>query len=304
MKRSISRSALKLLSLSLVGVLPFVLASSTRAQSKASPGKANPAPDANGHVNLCVQPGSNTDECVTDELDLEGPGGPAPVRDLTGVWAGHTNSGPRGAEWPSLTPLGEKIMSEHHASSKVGLAKANDPFDKCDPLGFPRVLMQQTRGIMFAKMPDRVLMLRQYDQVWREIWTDGRALPKDIGGTSKDSPDPRWYGYSAGHWEDDYTFVVNSTGSDDRSWLDFNGHPHSVSMQIEERYHRPDHNTLDLTITMVDPTIYTKPIIAHNHFRWVPKQELEQQICVSSEAILYHHTVVDEAVSTGASPAK
>ena len=33
------------------------------------------------------------------------------------------------------------------------------------------------------------------------IWTDGRQLPTN--------PDPRWYGYSVGHWEDDYTFVVN-----------------------------------------------------------------------------------------------
>jgi len=281
------------------------LAQTAKHESKApEAAKAQPTTAEKAHVDLCAKPGSNTDACITDELDLEGPGGPAPVRDLTGVWAGHTNSGPRGNEWPPFTPLGQKVMSEHHPSSKVGLANANDPFDKCDPLGYPRVLMQQTRGIMLAKMPDRMLLLRQYDQVWREIWTDDRELPKNAGGESKDAPDPRWYGYSVGHWEDDYTFVVNSSGSDDRSWLDFNGHPHSVRMQVEERYHRPDHNTLDLTITMDDPTIYTKPIVAHNHFRWLPKQELEQQICVSSEAIIYHQTVVGPGDAGRAGPGK
>lgn len=289
----------------LLAFAPGALAQTAKAPSKMSDaGKSDSRPAEKSHVDLCTKPGSNTDACITDELDLEGPGGPAPVRDLTGVWAGHTNSGPRPKEWPPLTPQGEKMMSEHHPSRKVGLAHANDPFDKCDPLGYPRVLMQQTRGIMFAKMPDRVLLLRQYDQVWREIWTDGREIPKDAGGESKDAPDTRWYGYSVGHWEDDYTFVVNSTGADDRSWLDFNGHPHSVKMQVEERYHRPDHNTLDLTITMVDPTIYTQTIVAHNHFRWLPKQELEQQICVSSEAILYHKTVVDPGGSGSEAPAK
>jgi hypothetical protein len=284
--------------------LAALLVFSSFAVTRIAKPQSNAHDSEKAHVDLCAKPGSNTDDCIADELDLEGPGGPAPVRDLTGVWAGHTNSGPRPNEWPPLTPLGEKMMSTHHSSRAVGLANANDPFDDCDPLGFPRVLMQQTRGIMFAKMPGRVLLLRQYDQVWREIWTDGRALPKDVGGDSKDSLDPRWYGYSVGHWVDDNTFVVDSTGADDRSWLDFNGHPHSVHMQVEEVYHRPNHNTLDLTITMVDPTIYTKPIIAHNHFRWVPKQELEQQICVSSEAILYHRVIAEGAVSHEASPKK
>jgi hypothetical protein len=46
--------------------------------------------------------------------------------------------------------------------------------------------------------------------VAREIWTDGRALPSD--------PDPLWYGYSTGKWVDDFTFVIESTGYDDRTW--------------------------------------------------------------------------------------
>jgi hypothetical protein len=31
------------------------------------------------------------------------------------------------------------------------------------------------------------------------------------------APDSRFYGYSVGHWEDDYNFVVDTTGMDDRT---------------------------------------------------------------------------------------
>src|SRR5258706_9305006 len=63
------------------------------------------------------------------------------------------------------------------------------------------------------------------DHVVREIWTDGRSLPGD--------PDPLWYGYSTGKWVDDTTFVVESTGYDDRTWLGATGFPHSDTMRME-----------------------------------------------------------------------
>src|SRR5439155_6469222 len=81
-----------------------------------------------------------------------------------------------------------------------------------------------------VQTPDSVLMLYMFEKRWRVIWTDGRQLPKD--------PDPRWYGYSVGHWEDDYTLVVETIGTDDRTWLDNAGDPHSDQLRVVERYHR------------------------------------------------------------------
>ena len=54
-----------------------------------------------------------------------------------------------------------------------------------------------------------------------------RKLPED--------PDPRWYGYGAGHWEGN-TLVINSNGYDERTWLDSLGNPHSDEMTLEERW--------------------------------------------------------------------
>jgi hypothetical protein len=81
-----------------------------------------------------------------------------------------------------------------------------------------------------------------------------------------------------GRWENGNTFVVNTNGSDDRSWIDGTGHPHSVDMTVEERYTRKDHDTLDLVITINDPKYYTAPILGENHFKWVPNQELAEYL--------------------------
>jgi hypothetical protein len=69
-----------------------------------------------------------------------------------------------------------------------------------------------------------------------------------------------------GRWVDDYTFVVRTVGMDDRSWLDNAGRPHTVNMRVEERYHRVDSDTLEVTLTIDDPEYYKQPWQALNMF--------------------------------------
>ena len=216
-------------------------------------------------------------------------GGPAPKRDFSGAWAGPLNASAT-EEVPPLTPLGEKMFSLHKSERKYGTANSNDPLNTCDPLGFPRDVVFETRGLGFATMPGKIVLLHQYQKIWREVWMDGRPLPKNID--AKDGPPSTWYGYSVGHWEGDYTLVVDTTGSDDRSWLDTAGYPHSVNAHVQERYTRVDHNHLDLVATVDDPALYTKPfVLAKAKFRWIPSQETEEQMCVPSEAISYYNNI-------------
>jgi hypothetical protein len=233
-------------------------------------------------------------ETLYDRLANNGTGGAAPRRDLTGFWAGLVE--PKLNDVPPLTPWGQEQFRLHKSTWNSSVAESNDPSNGCDPLGFPRNMLFQTRGIAFTQMPGRLLELFLYNKLWREIWTDGRELPKNVGGNSADAPDPRWYGYSVGHWEGDYTFVVDTVGSDERSWLDNYGHPHSVDMRVHERYTRVDHNTLDVTITIDDPKTYTKPfVITKSNYRWIPQQEFEEQICVPSEQSEYLKVMGDPA---------
>jgi hypothetical protein len=163
----------------------------------------------------------------------------------------------------------------------------NDPVSQCEPLGYPRDLWEANlRPFEFIQTPDRVLQHMQYHDVWRTIWTDGRALPKD--------PDPAWYGYSIGRWEGD-TFVVESMGYDDRTWIDHFGNPHSDQMRLVERYRRIDKDTLKLDMTLTDPKTYTKPWVADTITFVNPKSAIFEEICSPSEEHRFNNEIRDES---------
>jgi len=223
---------------------------------------------------------------LSDKLEKMGPGGPAPRRDLTGAWTGKLE--PQLGDAPPLTPLGQQRFKLNIPDPFR--AQSNDPWATCDPFGFPRSVTNETRGITFAQMPDRMVMLIQYQKVWRIIWMDGRPLPNNVG--AKGGPETRWYGYSVGRWEGDHTLVVETAGVDDRTWVDRRGYPHSVDMHVTERYTRLDHNTMEQTVTIDDPKIFTKSfVVATNRYKWIPDQDDEEQLCVPSEMINYIKTI-------------
>jgi hypothetical protein len=147
----------------------------------------------------------------------------------------------------------------------------------CDPLGMPRNLFLEVSiyPMEIVQTPRRVFQFFEWAHAWREIWTDGRALPDD--------PEPRWMGYSIGRWEGN-EFVVESLGFDERTWLDHFGNPISEEARFEERYRRVDRDTLELRMTLTDPKAYTKPWVSETKtFRLDPKREIEELFCVPSE---------------------
>jgi hypothetical protein len=78
--------------------------------------------------------------------------------------------------------------------------------------------------------------------------------------------------------------------------MDYFGRPHSASAHFEERYRRVDPKTLEVTVTVTDPEMYTRPYVAMKQlFQRADKQELEEQLCVPSEAIEYFKTVAAPA---------
>ena len=239
-----------------------------------------------------------------NKLQKSGPGGPAPKRELTGSWAGPIQIDSSVVP-PPLTPFGQKLLSENKPEAQYHVADTNDTFARmCDPLGFPRNMVFEIRGISFATMADRIIVLNQYQRAWREIWMDGRELPKEVGSTAKGAPDPRYYGYSVGHWEGDNTLVVDTTGLDEKTWLTRAGYPHTVAARVQERYIRLDHNDLQLTLTLDDPKIYTQTLkLGTADFKWVPDQQLEEQLCIPSEMLQYL-TIIGDPAGTGLPPSK
>jgi hypothetical protein len=48
----------------------------------------------------------------------------------------------------------------------------------------------------------------------------------------------------------------------DGTWVDRIGRRHSPDLRVEERFHRPDRDRIELTVRIDDPKMYTKPWVA------------------------------------------
>ena len=208
---------------------------------------------------------------------MPNPPGPAPKRDLTGAWVGPQTVSRD--PMPPMTPAGEARFRQNHAyvqggarESDVKTFASNDPFITCDPLGFPRDLLNHAvssrGGMLFQPGQNRMFIMFEQQSIWREIWMDGRKLP--IVGDYL----PRYNGYSVAKWEGD-TLVVTTNGFDDRAWIDHYGYPMSDQMVFEERYKRLSPNRLQLDMTITDPIIYKEPWHSDTKiFALIPKENM------------------------------
>lgn len=72
---------------------------------------------------------------------------------------------------------------------------------------------------------------------------------------------------------------MDTIGFNDKTWLDYSGHPHSDALHVVERIRRADHGTLINDITIEDPKAYTKPWVSHMVFDLHPDWKIEETIC-------------------------
>jgi hypothetical protein len=210
---------------------------------------------------------------------------------LSGVWGYDGVGGDRGPTFrtpPPLTEWGKQRQLETvgaknargepmHSKDTSGLG-GGAPVN-CDPMGYPR-LYTYNYGFEFLQLPDRTLQFFELNHTWRTIWTDGRKLPEN-------PPEPHWLGWNIGHWDGD-TFVVESTGFDERSWIDGvepdGGWPHSDQMRVVERYRRVNYGTLEVQLTVTDPKTYTQPWVTKlSTIPLVSGTELWENFCVPSD---------------------
>lgn len=225
--------------------------------------------------------------------------------DLSGIWARFGTREGRGSnqggapfpeagdtgfgkDVPPLTPEGQKMFdaikpgngrvlgsadAAAHADEPIGRRRAvaekdqNDPTGQCTPSGLTRILLSTYFApLEFIHARDRVIQHFDWTTDQRTIYTDGRQLPKEVNL-------PMWNGFSVGRWEGD-TFIVDSYGFQENTWIDHFGYPHSDQMRLEERYRRIAPDRLELVMTLNDPKVYTKPWVSEKKtFRLLSKEE-------------------------------
>ena len=148
--------------------------------------------------------------------------------------------------------------------------RKDDPYSHCMPPAVPRINVAN-HPFKILQLPGVLAILYETSNVFRQIFTDGRPLPKD--------PQPTWLGYSVGRWEND-TLVVDSNGFNDRNWLDGDkGHPLSDALRVTERFRRIDFGHLEIQVTIDDPKVYTKPWTIKESLNLLPDTELLENVC-------------------------
>jgi len=160
-----------------------------------------------------------------------------------------------------------------------GALGATDPAARCIP-GMPK-LDALPYPFKIIETPGMMLMLFEGFTTFRQIFTDGRALPKD--------PQPAWYGYSTGKWDGD-DLVVDTIGIQASTWLDNAGRPHSDALHLTERFHRIDFGHMDILLTIADPKAYTKPWTVREDLRLIPDTELLEYVCNENNKDYEHLT--------------
>jgi Domain of unknown function (DUF3471) len=164
---------------------------------------------------------------------------------------------------------------------------------QCLPGGPAVGLDRQVAKIV--QTPELIVILYE-DLTYRQIFLDGRGLPAD--------PNPTWMGYSVGKWEGD-TLVVESAGFNDRTWLDYGGHPHTEALHITERYQRVDAGHIHFEMTYSDPKAYARPWTIRAEFTLLPGSELIEYVCAENEKDRPHlvGTAADDLKSAVTVPA-
>jgi hypothetical protein len=124
-----------------------------------------------------------------------------------------------------------------------------------------------------VQTPNLLLMLFN-GTLYREIFLDGRDLPKD--------PNPDWMGYSVGHWDGD-TLVIESVSFNDRTWLDDDGHPHTEALRVTERLRRADLGHMEIVRTLADPGAFVEPWTVPVKLELYADNEQLEYVCNENE---------------------
>ena len=165
---------------------------------------------------------------------------------------------------PWLVP----IVKERTANEAI-----DDPHIRCLPDNFLRAY-GLPHLLKFVHSPQLLVVLNEMNAGYRQVFTDGRPLPKD--------PNPTWQGYSSATWSGD-TLVIDTIGLRDDTWIDWNGSVLTELAKVREEIRRPDFGHLEIKVTVDDPKAYTKPWTVTLKQRIVVDAELIDEICLENE---------------------
>ena len=150
-------------------------------------------------------------------LKAPAPRTPGGTPDLSGVWRAANNRYIQdlGADLKDGVPFRPQAAAIY--KERLDNNGLDRPSGKCLPKGVPEGMTIRGYPFKIVQTPKLTLVLYEIFVAYRQIHTDGR----DFRGFATDPAEihPAWLGYSVGRWDGD-TFVVDTIGVNDRTWLD------------------------------------------------------------------------------------
>jgi len=180
------------------------------------------------------------------------------------------------ADAAKVAPLQPWALGVYQARQQRSLR--DDPlYINCKPPGGPRQYQSVLGFKLLEDKPGQRIFLNMGsgNHNYRIIYMDGRA---QTGLVTGDDNNPLYFGRAAGHWEGD-TLVVNTKGFNEDFWFSNGGLPHTSLLTLNEKFSRPDLDTLHYEVTIDDPGAYTRPWTASWDMRWVAGKELPVHFC-------------------------
>jgi hypothetical protein len=175
---------------------------------------------------------------------------------------------PPDGKLPPLTPAGQRRVAAADAATKRPATRPEDltNFIRCITFGVPRV------GGNFGAGPYSYYQIFQtpgYVVLFTEMIHEARIIPLD-GRPHLRQNIRLWSGDSRGRWEGK-TLVVDTTNFSPKSY--YMGS--AENLHLVERFTRVAPNRLDYTVTVDDPTTWTKPWTAVIRLKQTPEHIYE-----------------------------
>jgi len=150
---------------------------------------------------------------------------------------------------------------------------AEDTNFRCFPAGVPR--MGPPTKIMATST--EVVFLYNQKNTWR-------LIPMNRPHDPINARDQSYMGDSVGKWEGD-TLVVDVTGFNDETWLEWPGYFHTNKMHVIERLRR-EGNVLHYQVTVEDPDVLIQPWVMDEEvlrLNTAPMVQVEDPPCVETD---------------------
>ena len=175
----------------------------------------------------------------------EGPVVPVPAKEIVAFGAVGAVPAGLGVVEGGTIPYQEWALEKRDENKSNWLT--GDPEIKCYLPGVPRATYMPFPFQIFHN-DEALFFSYEYAGAVRNIFLE------DPGPAPVDS----WMGQSWARWEGD-TLVVETTGLNDRTWLDRAGNFHSDVLKVTERFTRTSSHTIAYEATLEDEKVYTRP---------------------------------------------